>query len=164
MFGQLKDEDIKRPLQNASQAIQEDDEEDVPIEVPEYLDTILDVLLQQIQCQVGSISSLFPSSFVQSTVVRWTAAKAIGRSVQHLPFEFGDQVVESVIELLETSKTNRTLQDEGGCHGACLTIAELSRRGTSISFSFSLISSGCLLPNRLERLIPPLCRVRISNR
>lgn len=58
--------------------------------------------------------------------MRWSAAKSIGRITEHLPFELGDQVVESIFHLIETT------QDENSTHGASMALAELTRRGKEV--------------------------------
>ncbi len=53
--------------------------------------------------------------------------------------EFGDEVVASVLELL------RPTASDTAWHGACLALAELSRRGL-------------LLPERLSQVVPLVCQ------
>lgn len=84
---------------------------------------------------------------MQDTIVRWSAAKGVGRICQRLPQDFADEVVGSVLELFNEN----VLRDaDGGLdisatsehtwHGACLSVAELSRRGL-------------LLPERLNETV-----------
>jgi hypothetical protein len=73
-------------------------------------------------------------------VVRWSAAKGIGRVTGRLPADFADEVVGSVVELF------RPVEGDGAWHGACLAIAELSRRGL-------------LLPGRLNGVVPAIVQV-----
>lgn len=54
-----------------------------------------------------------------SNDIRWSAAKGIGRVTSRLPKEFGDEVVGSVVEILNP------LEPHEAWHGACLAIAEL---------------------------------------
>jgi hypothetical protein len=70
-------------------------------------------------------------------MVRWTAAKGIGRITSRLPAEFGEDVVEAVLEICNP------VEEEAGWHGACLACGELARRGL-------------LLPNRLAHLLPSI--------
>jgi len=71
----------------------------------------------------------------QDTVVRWSAAKAVARISERLPAEFTSQVVDTVIGLFSIhSIAIASLYDmpaiaEGTWHGACLSCAELLRRG-----------------------------------
>ena len=69
------------------------------------------------------IEFLISSLRDKDTVVRWSAAKGIGRITGRLEMEMANDVVATVIELLGPN--------ESDCcwHGGCLTIAELSRRG-----------------------------------
>ena len=90
-------------------------------EVPEQIEEILEQLLHGLRDA--------------DTVVRWSAAKGIGRVTSRLALEMADDVVVSVLELL-------TSQEEANAwHGGCLALAELSRRGL-------------LLPTRLVEVLP----------
>lgn len=99
----------------------ENNEDDIA--VPEEIEEIIEELLQALR----SVSS----------DVRWSAAKGIGRVTSRLPKSLGDEVVGSVIDLL-----NQTEPHEAW-HGGCLAIAELAKRGL-------------LLPYRLETMVPIL--------
>ena len=69
-------------------------------------------------------------------VVRWSAAKGIGRVTGRLPSkDFADEVVVNVLMLFDES------EGDGAWHGGCLALAELARRGL-------------LLPSRLEDVVP----------
>ncbi|MCJ8746032.1 hypothetical protein PDJAM_G00137110 [Pangasius djambal] len=67
----------------------------------------------------------------KETIVRWSAAKGIGRVTGRLPKELADDVVGSVLECFSFQET------ENAWHGGCLALAELGRRGL-------------LLPSRLS--------------
>ncbi|OQR90902.1 tubulin-specific chaperone D, partial [Thraustotheca clavata] len=84
------------------------DENDEDFEVPEELEQVVDVLL----CGLRD----------RDTVVRWSAAKGIGRITARLPYEFADDIVQTVLELFVPSESDTAW------HGASLAIAELSRR------------------------------------
>jgi len=99
---------------------QEDDED---IEVPDETELVLDKLIQGLRDK--------------DTVVRWSAAKGVGRITMRLPKDMGDDVVSFVLELLSED------EDDGAWHGGCLALAELARRGL-------------LLPARLDDVIPPI--------
>ena len=70
-------------------------------------------------------------------VVRWTAAKGIGRITMRLSKDFADQIVEQLTELFGKSTT------DSAWHGGCLALAELCRRGL-------------LMPDRLTSFVPVL--------
>lgn len=70
-------------------------------------------------------------------MVRWTAAKGIGRISMRLDQEFADEIVQQLFDLFESSGT------DSAWHGGCLALAELCRRGL-------------LLPARLDSFIPML--------
>ena len=71
----------------------------------------------------------------QDTVVRWSAAKGVARISERLPGEFTRQVVDTVINLFSIHTIAIAgLYDipalaESTWHGACLSCAELLRRG-----------------------------------
>ena len=75
--------------------------------------------------------------------MRWTAAKGIGRITNRLPKILADDVVQSVISILCEDVVGTDLRgvSDASWHGACLALAELSRRGL-------------LLPERLAEVIP----------
>jgi len=74
-----------------------------------------------------------------STVVRWSAAKGVGRLSERLPSICADDVLDAVLELFTDPGADRAW------HGACLALAELARRGL-------------LLPNRLAEVVPMVAR------
>ncbi|KAF4045773.1 Tubulin folding cofactor D C terminal [Phytophthora infestans] len=86
-----------------------DADEDDAFEVVEELEQIVEALL----CGLRD----------KGTVVRWSAAKGIGRITGRLPYEFADDIVQSVLELFVAT------EDDGAWHGASLALAELARRG-----------------------------------
>ena len=94
-----------------------DDDDDVPDGVEEVIESLL-IALQD-----------------KDTVVRWSAAKGLGRITARLPAEFGDEVVGSILECFAPAENENTR------HGACLALAELARRGL-------------LLPERLPDAVP----------
>ncbi|KAJ3414764.1 hypothetical protein HDV05_006103 [Chytridiales sp. JEL 0842] len=115
------------------QLLAEDDEEDY--DIPEEIEEIVELLLTGLRDK--------------DTIVRWSAAKGIGRLSSRLPQEFATEVVASVISLFPEDTFPR---DDGAgydisavsdytWHGACLAIAELARRGL-------------LMPDRLKEVVP----------
>jgi len=76
----------------------------------------------------------------KNTVVRWSAAKGLGRIVERLPKYLGDEVIGSVVQMLGDRG------DPDMWHGGCFALAELSRRGL-------------LLPSRLSEVIPLVLKV-----
>ncbi|KAM5272695.1 tubulin-specific chaperone D [Ctenodactylus gundi] len=75
----------------------------------------------------------------RDTVVRWSAAKGIGRMAGRLPRELADDVVGSVLDCLSFQEADKAW------HGGCLALAELGRRGL-------------LLPSRLPEVVPVILR------
>jgi tubulin-specific chaperone D len=67
--------------------------------------------------------------------VRWSAAKGVARISERLPAEFTSQVVDTIVGLFSIhSIAIASLYDmpaiaESTWHGACLSCAELLRRG-----------------------------------
>lgn len=62
----------------------------------------------------------------RDTVVRWSAAKGIGRIAARLPFSLALDVITSVTDLFDNPNEARA---DASWHGACLALAELARRG-----------------------------------
>lgn len=91
----------------------------------EDLENLLDFLLENLSDK--------------DTIVRWSAAKGIGRITGRLELDMADDVVSAVISLFSINATDSTW------HGGCLTMGELSRRGL-------------LLPVRLSEFFPILNR------
>jgi hypothetical protein len=89
-----------------SDAAEEVEEEDV--EVPEALEEIIDQLVTGLRDR--------------DTVVRWSAAKGVGRITGRLPKEFADDVVAAVLQLL------RPEEGDGAWHGGYAAVAPHPRR------------------------------------
>jgi hypothetical protein len=100
---------------------EEDEEQDDDIDIPDMIEEVIEKLLNALR--------------EKDTIVRWSAAKGIGRVTGRLPMEMGDQVVDSLLELFSQG------EGDSAWHGGCLALAELSRRGL-------------LLPARLPTIIP----------
>ncbi|XP_064617512.1 tubulin-specific chaperone D-like [Liolophura sinensis] len=110
-------------MSNGSGGMADDGEEEY--DIPDEIEDVIEQLL------IGLKN--------YDTVVRWSAAKGIGRITGRLPKELADDVVGSVLELF-------TLQEsDGAWHGGCLALAELGRRGL-------------LLPDRLSDVVPVVLR------
>ncbi|ETW08601.1 hypothetical protein H310_01145 [Aphanomyces invadans] len=99
-----QEEQVDHAAGVTQQFVDADDE----MEVPEELEQVIDALL----CGLRD----------RDTVVRWSAAKGVGRVTSRLPFEFADDIVEAVLELFSVNES------DAAWHGASLAIAELSRR------------------------------------
>ncbi|CAG8506383.1 18612_t:CDS:10 [Dentiscutata erythropus] len=110
-----------------------EDEKGEDDEVPQQLEEIIEILLNGLRSK--------------ETVVRWSAAKGIGRIAQRLPQELADDVIGSLFVLFsENTYINNGVLElsavaDHAWHGVCLAIAELARRGL-------------LLPQRLSEVIP----------
>lgn len=102
----------------------DDDDDEVPAEIEEIIEKLL----------LGLKGN--------STIVRWSSAKGIGRITNRLPKALGDEVVSSVIELISP------LEQDDAWHGACLALAELAKRGL-------------LLPARLPEIVPLLLQALV---
>ncbi|EDV57417.1 tubulin-specific chaperone D [Drosophila erecta] len=98
-------------------------EEGEEIVVPDAIEEVIEELLQALRSGGNDI--------------RWSAAKGLGRVTNRLPKELADEVIGSVIDILNP------LEPHEAWHGACLALAELAKRGL-------------LLPHRLEELVPLL--------
>jgi hypothetical protein len=126
-------ENIKRAKEGIVEAeIFQEEEEEEEEEVPAELEDVIELLLNGLRDK--------------DTIVRWSAAKGVGRVTSRLPSKnFADQVVESVLYLFDES------EGDGAWHGGCLALAEMARRGI-------------LLPSRLASVVPlivKVCLVRV---
>jgi hypothetical protein len=101
-----------------SNADEEDEEEEY--EIPEELEIFVQLLLSALRDK--------------DTIVRWSAAKGIGRLTHRLSQSLADEIVGTLLELFDERET------DCAWHGACLSIAELARRGL-------------LLPSRMPELL-----------
>ncbi|KAL6557242.1 hypothetical protein OROMI_017592 [Orobanche minor] len=90
-------------------------EEEV-IDVPDIIEDIIELLLLGLRDT--------------DTVVRWSAAKGIGRITSRLSYSLSDEVLSSVLELFSPG------EGDGSWHGGCLALAELARRGLLLPISF----------------------------
>lgn len=120
----------------AKDGMAEDDEDDE--DISDNLEVVIEILLTGL----GD----------KDTIVRWSAAKGIGRIAQRLPQELAEDVIGSIIELFQEntflSKSNKldlSAVSDQTWHGASLAVAELARRGL-------------LLPDRLKETIPWILR------
>ena len=79
------------------------DDVEVEVEVPEALEEIIDLLVTGLRDR--------------DTVVRWSAAKGVGRITGRLPKEYADDVVAAVLQLL------RPEESDGAWHGGYASCA-----------------------------------------
>lgn len=92
------------------------------IDVPGELEEIIELLMTGLQDK--------------DTIVRWTSSKGLGRITERLPRDFAIQIVHSLVDLFQAdtfinSSGNMDLSvvSDQAWHGACLSTAELARRG-----------------------------------
>uniref|UniRef100_A0A4X2LIK1 Tubulin-specific chaperone D n=1 Tax=Vombatus ursinus TaxID=29139 RepID=A0A4X2LIK1_VOMUR len=105
------------------QILASDNDEDY--DVPEEVENVIEQLLVGLKDK--------------DTIVRWSAAKGIGRMTGRLPKELADDVVGSVLDCFSFQET------DNAWHGGCLALAELGRRGL-------------LLPSRLTDVVPVILK------
>ncbi|XP_028395379.1 tubulin-specific chaperone D-like [Dendronephthya gigantea] len=98
-----------------------EEELDENFDVPEDIEDIIEILLVGLK--------------EKDTIVRWSAAKGVGRITGRLPKELADDIVAAVLDLFSFQET------DSAWHGGCLALAELGRRGL-------------LLPQRLSEVVP----------
>ncbi|XP_076373668.1 LOW QUALITY PROTEIN: tubulin-specific chaperone D-like [Tachypleus tridentatus] len=78
----------------------------------------------------------------KDTVIRWSAAKGIGRITGRLPEVLSGDIISSVLELFSFR------EKDSAWHGGCLALAELGRRGI-------------LLPQYLEKVVPVVLKALV---
>jgi hypothetical protein len=97
-------------------------------DIPEELELVVDVLLRALSHA--------------DTIVRYSAAKGIGRICERLPKDCADDVMQGVLA------TFAVFESDSGWHGACLSLAESCRRNV-------------LLPARFDAVIPLVSRALV---
>ncbi|NXM87156.1 TBCD protein, partial [Oenanthe oenanthe] len=80
----------------------------------------------------------------KDTIVRWSAAKGIGRITGRLPKELADDVIGSLLDYNFCCDISFQ-ETDNAWHGGCLALAELGRRGL-------------LLPSRISDVVPVMLR------
>ncbi len=109
-----------------SQPLRDDDDDDDDSAVES--DEVAEAVEAAFELLLGALRD-------SDTVVRWAAAKGVGRLAARLPPALADEVLTAVLELFAPT------QPDGAWHGGCLALAELARRGA-------------LLPARLAGAAP----------
>ncbi|KAM3921962.1 tubulin-specific chaperone D [Leptodactylus fuscus] len=112
--------------QNPTASSSDDAEEEY--DIPEEIEHVVEQLLVGLKDK--------------DTIVRWSAAKGIGRLTGRLPRELADDVVGSMLDCFSFQETNNAW------HGGCLALAELGRRGL-------------LLPSRLPDVVPVILKALV---
>lgn len=108
-------------------------EAEVGAEEDEEDDDVLEEIEEVIELLIDSLGD-------SDTVVRWSGAKGVGRVTNRLSRDFGDQVLETLMERCFSFR-----ETDKAWHGGCLALAELTRRGL-------------LLPARLPAVVPLVCK------
>uniref|UniRef100_A0A6P7FPZ1 Tubulin-specific chaperone D n=1 Tax=Diabrotica virgifera virgifera TaxID=50390 RepID=A0A6P7FPZ1_DIAVI len=115
-------------VSRTSNSIEEETDTEDIIDVPDEIEEVIDQLIQGLRSTDG--------------VVRWSAAKGVGRVTARLPKDLADDVVGSVLELFSPRESDMAW------HGGCLALAELGRRGL-------------LLPERLPQVVPVVLKALV---
>lgn len=87
----------------------------------EELEDVIDVLLTGLRSA--------------STIIRWSAAKGLGRICNRLPKEMAVSVLECILQLFSQRENN------SAWHAGCLTLAEMGRRGLILPGDLSRVFS-----------------------
>ncbi|RZF49027.1 hypothetical protein LSTR_LSTR011389 [Laodelphax striatellus] len=114
----VKKEQTKEKITEENSTGSDDDED---FDVPPEIEDIIEELIQGLRDP--------------DITIRWSAAKGIGRITARLSKGLGDEVVGSVLDLLNARDS------DAAWHGGCLALAELGKRGL-------------LLPSRLPEVVP----------
>lgn len=105
----------------------DDEDEQIPGEIEEIIEQILSGLRDK------------------DTIVRWSAAKGLGRITNRLGQEAAEDVLMSLLDLFTY------VEDDLAWHGGCLALAELARRGL-------------LLPKQLDSVVPIVLKALIFDK
>ena len=97
---------------------------------------ILFFVPDQVEDAMGRILQALGHS---STVVRWSAAKGVGRVTERLPEQCALDVLDAVLEYFDNPELDNCW------HGACLALAEMARKGL-------------LLPSSLPSAVPQIIK------
>lgn len=143
---------------NTTHAIDNADE-DSEDEIPDCMEMVIDILLNGLRDKVcaDERESDDTNASIKDTIVRWSAAKGIGRITQRLPQELAEDVIGYMLELFQentfiqasSGQVDLSAVSDSTWHGVSLAVAELARRGL-------------LLPDRLTEIIPWILKVPIS--
>ncbi|XP_076122630.1 tubulin-specific chaperone D [Alosa pseudoharengus] len=114
----LAQSDSSQPMVTSTPDLDSQDED---YDIPEEVENVIEQLLVGLKDK--------------ETIVRWSAAKGIGKVTGRLPKELADEVVGSVLDCFSFQET------DNAWHGGCLALAELGRRGL-------------LVPSRLPDVVP----------
>ncbi|NXD96985.1 TBCD protein, partial [Chaetorhynchus papuensis] len=118
---------VQNQKREADAAAEADDDEEY--DIPGEIENVVEQLLVGLKDK--------------DTIVRWSAAKGIGRITGRLPQELADDVIGS---LLDSSCSAISFQEtDNAWHGGCLALAELGRRGL-------------LLPSRISDVVPVMLK------
>ena len=123
------------------------DDEMIPEEIEEIIEQLLTGLKGKLKLKKIK-NNLKLTKFKNEdtdTIVRWSAAKGIGRITNRLPKEMAHDVLASVLDLFTF------VEDDLAWHGGCLTIAELGRRGL-------------LLPDQLKMVVPIVLKALVFDK
>ncbi|KFW79471.1 Tubulin-specific chaperone D, partial [Manacus vitellinus] len=105
----------------------DDEEYDIPAEIENVVEQLLVGLKDK------------------DTIVRWSAAKGIGRITGRLPKELADDVIGSLLDCFRFCSNTSFQETDNAWHGGCLALAELGRRGL-------------LLPSRISDVVPVMLK------
>ena len=119
----------KAPIIQPVEEMAEDEEEDD--EVPAEIEDIIEQLILGLKDR--------------DTIVRWSAAKGVGRITNRLSRDMAEDILNSILELFQFQ------EDDSAWHGGCLAIAELGRRGL-------------LLPQQLNQVVPIILKALVFDK
>lgn len=146
---------LKNSELNKFHSSSNENNDEVEEEVPQEIEEIIQYLLDGLKEKVTFLKTMIIYLIIKDTIIRWSAAKGIGRITSRLTKEFGDDIVTSLLELfsciesffyLNNNNFFKVGENDEFWHGGCLALAELSRRGL-------------LLPKRLNDVIPVILKV-----
>lgn len=119
------EEGVEEPSSTTAEALTNDDDDDGAECEGEGLEDIIGVLIESLSHP--------------DTIVRWSAAKGVGRLCNRLSKAMADDVVDAFLEVFSVK------ENDSGWHGGMLAVAELCRRSI-------------LLPSRFESILDIVTR------
>ena len=99
------------------------------MEIPEYLEDVIDFLLSSL---FDKVLSLWQIELMKDTIVRYTSAKAVSRIVLSLPVSFSNEIITTLFHKMDDglikdkNEWDFSSVDENTWHGCLLCLADIA--------------------------------------